>query len=136
MIIRRYQDTDFEDADYLQKDFYLVPASQEELRDKLNSPSWVAEEDGVLGCIITCPDADKTLIWSVIVAPSYRGMGVGTLLMGAAESFYRGNKLTLHVEPANPARRLYFRRGYRASRYIKDFFGQGYDAIEMYKYCD
>jgi ribosomal protein S18 acetylase RimI-like enzyme len=130
------QGDDFADADYLEKDFYLHRESPEELRSKLNNPSWVADEEGVIGCIITCPDADKTLIWSIIVAPSYRRMGIGWKLMDAAESFYRRTKLTLHVEPANPARRLYFKRGYRASRIIKDYFGQGYDAIEMYKYCD
>ena len=134
-MIRRYKDSDFADVDYLQRDFYLHPASQEELRSKLLNPSWIFEDDCVIGSIITCPDADKTLIWSIIVAPSYRGLGIGNRLMEAAETFYRGTKLTLHVEPANHARRLYLRRGYRASHYLKDFYGPGFDAIEMHKHC-
>ncbi len=134
-MIRRYRDTDFSEVDYLQRDFYLNPATEEELRGKLNHPSWVFEDDGVIGSIITCPHVDSYLLWSIIVAPSYRGMGIGSKLMEVAESFHNGTILTLRVEPQNPARRLYYRRGYRPAKYIKDFYGQGYDAIEMYKRC-
>jgi len=134
-MIRRYESRDFEDVDFLQRDFYLRPATQEELRGKLENPSWVADEDGVIGCLITCPDADKTLIWSVIVARPCRGKGIGSALLEAAESFYYGTKLTLYVEPTNPAKSLYEKRGYRAAQLIKGFYGKGYDAVEMYKIC-
>jgi ribosomal protein S18 acetylase RimI-like enzyme len=134
-LIRRYQPRDFPEVDYLQRDFYLSPASEEELRGKLEHPSWVFDDDGVIGCLILCPHPDGYLLWSVIVAPSYRGLGVGSQLMQAAESFCSDCKITLHVEPTNSARRLYYRRGYRTSQYLKDFYGPGYDAIEMFKHC-
>jgi ribosomal protein S18 acetylase RimI-like enzyme len=132
-MIRRYQDKDFPEVDYLQKDFYLNPATEDELRDKLIHPSWVFDDDGVIGSLTLCPYLDGYLLWSIIVAPSYRGMGVGSQLMQAAETFCADSKITLHVEPQNPARRLYFRRGYRVTKHIKDFYGSGFDAIEMCK---
>lgn len=134
-MIRRYRDKDFSEVDYLQKDFYLNPASEKELRGKLEHPTWVFDDDGIVGALTICPHPDGYLIWSVIVAPSYRGMGIGSELMAAAEEHCQGSKIVLHVEPENPARMLYFRRGYRASQLIKDFYGNGYDAIEMYKHC-
>jgi ribosomal protein S18 acetylase RimI-like enzyme len=134
-MIRRYRDKDFAEVDYLQKDFYLNPATEEELRGKLEHPTWVFDDDGVVGVLTICPHLDGYLLWSIIVAPSYRGLGIGSQLIQAAEVFCEDSKIVLHVEPQNPARRLYYRRGYRASQLIKDFYGTGYDAIEMYKRC-
>jgi ribosomal protein S18 acetylase RimI-like enzyme len=50
------------------------------------------------------------------VAPSFRGQGIGRLLLRTAiecvrERAYRG--LSLSVDPANPARRLYESEGFR-----------------------
>ena len=134
-MVRRYKPSDFEDVDYLQKDFYLRPASREELKLKLQNPSWVFDDGGAVGCIITCPDVDINLIWSIIVASSYRGLGAGSALLQTVEEYYRDQKLWLYVEPNNPARQLYYRRGYRTAQYIKDYYGEGYDAIKMVKYC-
>lgn len=141
-MIRQYEHRDFEDVDFLQRDFYLNPATQEELRGKLQNPSWVAVniqpdciDDAVVGCLITCPDADKTLVWSVVVARPHRGKGIGSALLEAAECFFFGTKLTLYVEPNNRAKNLYEKRGWRTAQYLKDFYGKGYDAVEMYKIC-
>lgn len=130
-MIRRYRDKDFAEVDYLQRDFYLNPATEEELRDKLQHPSWVFDDDGVVGSITLCPYVDGYLLWSVIVAPSYRGLGIGTQLMQAAIKYCDNIPIYLHVEPTNPARRLYFRHQFRIVEYKKDFYGKGFDAIEM-----
>ena len=136
MRIRRYEPRDFADVDYIQRDFYLKPATQEELRDKLEHPAWVVEEDGcIIGAAVTCPEADKMLLWSINIAPSYRGMGVGSKLLQTVIDFYHDTILYLYVEPRNPARKLYYRHGFRASQLLKDHFGKGFDTIEMYKRC-
>ena len=136
MFVRPYESKDFDDCDWLQRSFYLCPATREEMHEKLRHPSWVAVEDQVVGCLITCPHADKTLIWSIVVAASCRGRGIGSALMEAAEKHYASCTLTLYVEPQNPAKRLYEKRGWRAAQLIKGFYGKGYDAVEMYKVCE
>lgn len=134
-MIRRYKAEDFEYADLLQRSFYLFPATQDELRAKLENPSWVVDEDGVVGCLIICPENDKLLLWSVVVASGCRGRGFGSLLLDAADQFYSGQKLWLRVEPLSRARKFYQRRGYQEHQYLQDFYGTGYDAVEMYKIC-
>jgi ribosomal protein S18 acetylase RimI-like enzyme len=136
MRIRRYDSHDFDDVDYLQRDFYKFPATREELRGKLEHPAWVVEEDGgVIGAAVTCPEADRILLWAINVAPSYRNMGIGSKLLQTVIEFYHDTILYLYVEPGNPARKLYYRHGFRASQLLKDHFGKGFDTIEMYKLC-
>jgi len=137
MLIRSYQRRDFDDCDWLQRSFYARPATQEELRGKLENPSWVAvtEDDEVVGNIITCPywsnGNECVLIWSIVVAAALRGQGIGGKLMDAAESFHRGTKLVLHVEPTNRAAQFYRRRGYQDVHFWPNFYGTGEAAIEM-----
>jgi ribosomal protein S18 acetylase RimI-like enzyme len=51
----------------------------------------------------------------ILLAPAFRGRGIGGLLLGelAAEAQAGGRVLSIHVEPQNPARRLYERLGLR-----------------------
>jgi ribosomal protein S18 acetylase RimI-like enzyme len=53
-------------------------------------------------------------IVDIALLPEYRGAGVGTRLLGSLieESEAAGKPLTIHVERANPARRLYDRLGF------------------------
>ncbi len=48
------------------------------------------------------------------LSPSERGKGLGSALLGllTAQAGARGQAVSLHVEPANPARRLYERFGF------------------------
>lgn len=138
---RPYQERDFEDCDWLQKSFYLRPASQEELRSRLRNPSWVAIigwpdnfEEYVVGNVIT--SNVEPLVWSLVVSPKFRRLGVGDKLMAAAETFYKGKTMRLFVEPRNAAaHKLYLSRNWKAAQLIKDYYGKGYDAVEMYKEC-
>lgn len=141
MIVRSYQRRDFDDCNWLQQSFYKWPASQEELHKKLENPSWVAVdkgwngEDEVVGNIITSesPHLNCPLIWSIVVAKPFRGQGIGSKLMDAAENYYKGRAIYLHVEPRNSARKFYEDRGYQVAREIQDFFGPSYPAVEMLK---
>lgn len=64
----------------------------------------------------------ENLLLFVAVAPSMRGKGIGARLVRKAVQVSDGD-VTLHVEHANPAKRLYYRLGftnkYADMRYIK-----------------
>lgn len=69
--------------------------------------------------------ANEIRVMEISLAASRRGAGVGTRLLGAllaiAES--EGKGVGLHVEPSNPAQRLYRRLGFRFVEYcgVYDF---------------
>jgi ribosomal protein S18 acetylase RimI-like enzyme len=52
----------------------------------------------------------------ISLLPAYRGRGVGSALLSvlAAQADLDGQSISLHVDPANPARRLYERFGFTA----------------------
>jgi ribosomal protein S18 acetylase RimI-like enzyme len=49
----------------------------------------------------------------IALLPAYRGQGIGTRLLDALLAQAQGAPVTLHVEPLNPAQRLYRRLGFR-----------------------
>ena len=56
-------------------------------------------------------------IMDIIVAPAFRGRGLGTALLRdlVAEAQASGRTLSIHVEQTNPARSLYERLGFAAA---------------------
>ena len=56
-------------------------------------------------------------IVDIALLPEFRGLGTGGMLLRWLQSTTRdrgnGGKVSLHVEPGNPARRLYLRLGFR-----------------------
>jgi len=64
----------------------------------------------------------ENLLLFVAVAPSMRGKGIGAMLVRKGVQISDGD-IKLHVEHANPAKRLYYRLGftskYAEMRYIK-----------------
>ena len=133
MLIRKYEKEDFEDVFWLQRVCYLKPCTREELRDKLAGPAWVGCDTEVMGAVI-CSEVNNTpWIWSLTVAPPARNQGMGNKLMAAAEEHYSGKEIRLYVDSQNPAEKLYRHRGYATSQVLKDFYGPGYDAIEMFR---
>lgn len=84
------------------------------------------ERDGTpIGRIYLHESAGEIRLMEVALVPESRGRGVGTALVRAlvTEARERGVRLTLHVEPDNPAQRLYARLGFRRveTRGIYDF---------------
>lgn len=94
---------------------------KEALKSDSTSPplflgSWIGEEAvGRIGIDFE-KNPGKATLWMFNVRDSFRGKGIGTLLMDAAEAeiSFRGiNEIILYVEDHNNrAQELYLRRGY------------------------
>ena len=59
--------------------------------------------------------SDQLHIIDIALMPAYRGQGIGSALLAGllAEADDAGIAVTLHVQPQNPAKRLYERLGFR-----------------------
>jgi ribosomal protein S18 acetylase RimI-like enzyme len=75
----------------------------------------VAMEGTALGRIYVDVSATETRLMDVTLLPAHRNRGIGTHLMHALLDFAdaHARMASLHVEPFNPARRLYERLGFR-----------------------
>ena len=77
----------------------------------------VVEAEGApIGRLYVDRSPHEIRVLDVTLAPPWRGAGIGRALLAAllAEARAAGCAVRLHVEPANPARRLYERLGFRA----------------------
>ena len=88
----------------------------------------IIERDGnAIGRIYVHATTKEIRLMDIALQAAERNRGIGTLLVGAlqVEASRRGVDLTLHVEPANPAQRLYQRLGFRLieNRGVYDFLG-------------
>jgi ribosomal protein S18 acetylase RimI-like enzyme len=76
----------------------------------------VIEVAGQAAGRLVCDDsgAQLSLVMDIALLPEYRGMGIGTaILRGLLMAAERAHKtISLHVEPNNPALRLYQRLGF------------------------
>lgn len=76
----------------------------------------VIERDRVpIGRIYLHESASEIRLMEIALLPESRGQGLGTALLRSvlAAARTRGVRVTLHVEPDNPAQRLYTRLGFR-----------------------
>jgi ribosomal protein S18 acetylase RimI-like enzyme len=69
---------------------------------------------GPVGRIYLARLADELRVVDLAILPSHRGLGIGSALLAdvIAEAEAAGLPIRLHVEPWNPARRLYERLGF------------------------
>ena len=79
--------------------------------------------------------SDKARIYSVVVSPAARGLGVGTALVKAAEHAARDagrGSVTLEVRDDNAAARaLYARRGYVERGRLARYYDDGADGLRL-----
>lgn len=91
-------------------------AQHEQYRASFPDASFaIVEVDGVLGGrLYVDRGSDEYRVIDISLLPEYRGRGVGTELMrGILDEAQRiSTPVRLHVEHANPARRLYERLGF------------------------
>jgi len=86
------------------------------------------ESDSIpIGRIYVYRSAREIRLMDIALVPDWRNRGIGTRLLRElmAEARSSGSSLTLHVEPANPAQRMYQRLGFRLieQRGVYDFLG-------------
>lgn len=79
--------------------------------------------------------SDTARIYSVVVAPTARGLGIGDRLVEAAERVARDagrRSMTLEVRADNvAARALYAKRGYVETRMLPGFYDDGADGLKL-----
>ena len=76
----------------------------------------VVERGGApIGRLIVERGEDEIRLLDIALLPEHRGAGAGSALLRAllAEAAATSRRVTIHVERANPARRLYERLGFR-----------------------
>lgn len=87
----------------------------------------IAHGDESIGRVYVFRSAREIRLMDIALAPAWRNRGIGTRLIEELidEASRRGHALTLHVEPNNPAQRLYRRFGFRLieQRGVYDFLG-------------
>ena len=75
----------------------------------------IVEMDGVpVGRLLIDESSDVTYVVDVALVPEARGRGLGTTLLEGVQATARERRqrVVLHVEGTNPARRLYARLGF------------------------
>lgn len=85
----------------------------------------VIEQDGVGVGRLYVADWETTIrIIDIALLPDFRGRGIGTRLITDlfARADQRGVTVSIHVEPNNPARRLYERLGFQLVEIVNAFY--------------
>jgi ribosomal protein S18 acetylase RimI-like enzyme len=84
-------------------------------------------QDIPIGRIYVHRSANEIRVMDIALIAAQRGRGIGTSLLTELfeEAARTGSEVTLHVEPNNPAQRLYQRMGFRLieNRGVYDFLG-------------
>ena len=141
-MIRRMREADLEGAARLEKRYFSVPWTREQLGESLQSGQYlflVAEENGqVAGYAGLLRVMDEGDVTNVVVDEAYRGKGLGTRLMAALLEEGRGcgmKEFTLEVRVSNQrAIRLYESLGFVQEGIRKRFYERPVeDALIMWK---
>lgn len=141
-MIRRMRESDAEEAARLERRYFSVPWSKEQLLESLRNPQYlflVAEEDGQVagyaGLLRVLNEGDIT---NIVVDGAHRGKGLGTQLTAAL--LEEGQRLgmeefTLEVRVSNQAAiRIYERLGFVKEGIRKKFYERpAEDALIMWK---
>jgi ribosomal protein S18 acetylase RimI-like enzyme len=87
----------------------------------------IEDRSGPIGRVYVYRSPAEIRIMDIALLPDRRNRGIGTGLLNEilAEARATGSRVTLHVEPDNPAQRLYHRLGFRLieHRGVYDFLG-------------
>jgi ribosomal protein S18 acetylase RimI-like enzyme len=92
----------------------------------------IEDGSGPIGRVYLYRAPAEIRIMDIALMPDRRNRGIGTRLLNEIldEARATGSRVTLHVEPDNPAQRLYHRLGFRLieHRGVYDFLGR--DPVE------
>jgi [ribosomal protein S18]-alanine N-acetyltransferase len=147
MLLRSYQPSDFLTLHQIDQACFppAVSYSQKELAgfiDDKESKTWVAEQDGrIIGFLVADRQTHRAgHIITLDVLDEWRRLGVGTLLMDAAEDWARQQGLQLiYLETSEQnvaAQQFYARREYEKYRIVERYYGNGDAAWVMVKWLN
>lgn len=141
-MIRRMRVSDLAQAALLEKKYFSVPWSEENLRQSLERPDYlflVAEEEGrVVGYAGLLRVLDEGDITNIVIDQEFRGKGLGSELTGTLLAEGRGlgiRAFTLEVRVSNAAAiHIYERLGFVSEGIRKRFYEKPVeDALIMWK---
>lgn len=92
-------------------------SKQQDAHYTLHYPAFerlVIERDGPIGRIYVDTTSSEIRLMEVTLLPPFRNQGIGTSLLDALLAYADalGRPASLHVEPFNPAKRMYERMGF------------------------
>jgi ribosomal-protein-alanine N-acetyltransferase len=143
--IRPYENRDFNSyVKTLERTTELGNEAEQELRARIEKMTageeiWVAETDErPVGFMILSPNQDDTLeIDWLDVNPDFQRRGIATLLVRKAERIAKTKKyqaLSVHTYVENAKMIMFLRRnGFEVFDKIKNFYGEGKDALRFKK---
>lgn len=141
MIVRAWEEKDIEAIADIERKSFADPWTEGMLADCLRFPiyhTFLVEEGGQVcgyGCLIVLfEDAELA---NIAVAPTYRGQGVGKLLMEKMRDYAKtlgAERMLLEVRVSNEsAIGLYQKYGYERYGIRENYYADGEDAYLMQK---
>jgi [ribosomal protein S18]-alanine N-acetyltransferase len=125
----------------LDSQFFPYPWDREQWEKTLKAYSWTLtlgiKDEQVVGFILGLgtPEDEVVHLVKILIEPQYRQQGLAEVLFLDQCTLWRdrGHKsVYLEVEERNQAASLfYFKQGFLMLRRLKDFYGQGRDALAM-----
>jgi ribosomal protein S18 acetylase RimI-like enzyme len=95
----------------------------------------VVERESVIGRLYVDTAASEVRLMEVTLLPAFRNRGIGTLLMEAILAYADALRrpASLHVEPFNPAKRMYDRLGFQVieTRGVYEFMVREFKSPEF-----
>ncbi|WP_423793444.1 ribosomal protein S18-alanine N-acetyltransferase [Methanocaldococcus indicus] len=142
MIIRKFKAEDIDEVEEIEKEAFKRPYPRNlilGLWTMYPNCFYVAEIDNkIVGYILGTLDFGNGHIVSLAVRKEFRKKGIGTALLKTLENYYFNvlncGYIVLEVRVSNiPARKFYYKMGYKDRKLIPKYYEDGEDAILMIK---
>lgn len=142
--VRKYNKSDLEEILEIERSTFKFPYPRElfeEFLSNKHTKMLVAEIDSgkIVGYILYSIKSLKCLLISIAVAPGYRRVGIGTMLMKAFLDDIKNvvKVVELQVGYNNlEAIKFYDKFGFKVSGILKKYYPDGEDALYMVKYLN
>jgi ribosomal protein S18 acetylase RimI-like enzyme len=126
-----------ENRSFASRDYPIDKRQFNFLIQNRNVKVFIATIDGQMAGYVCLLMRNKTaVLYSLAVGEEHRGMGLGSMLLEAAERQACRDMafiIRLEVSCMNKAVSLYEKQGYSKTGIIKDYYGKGTDAFSMFK---
>jgi GNAT superfamily N-acetyltransferase len=86
--------------------------------------------------LVTGQEMNSPVLRSIAVLPNFRRIGRGERLLNEITDYYKKTgktSIVLHCKVDNPAQTLYFKKGYRVTSLLRNYYRPEGDGLEMRK---